>query len=295
MIIVLKDADFSATHLKKVKLNRVFSAITNSIFERYGIVPDGMNDVQIAFDDFVLALYDAGLWGTKIKSLCLPFLSEIGSKNGLMYAGQNVINGANFFTKDIEGSLALEAHGLKPVIGSGVAVVNLLDYVTTRDNLHLAGYNTTEEPVEYSSDEIIINKWIYGYTTSILGVTKHQSGDNMPKPSIFATVGHRVYGDTKYASVPAFHIASVDTFMYLDINGQRQKGKLEFYSEEGLTNPPFSTYRPSLYESSETSDTLHAASRAAYGVLSLGLSLTENEAVIYNNAVNNLMKVVMAM
>jgi hypothetical protein len=73
MIIVLKDADFSANNIGKIEVSRELDVKTKQLLSRYSKVLD--TSKQYAVDDFVTGLYSSGL-SDKITFLLLPCLAS---------------------------------------------------------------------------------------------------------------------------------------------------------------------------------------------------------------------------
>src|SRR5665647_1025438 len=195
-VLVLRGADFSLNNIGKVALDLPFDVLTSAILENYGITVNEDDSFQKKFNDFIVTLrfYDiVGSTSAKIKSICMPFMATIEQSGSLSYAQINALNGTNFFTDNVDGSLQLDSNGLKIVGGGPVVYVDMTTYVAKED-YHLSGYNNTPETVEYYNASLA-DKAIFGVNSRTLGLWKQDSG----VPALFASGTTTVVGDLNYA------------------------------------------------------------------------------------------------
>lgn len=287
-IIILSGADFSTNRVRKINIFNGYSATTKSVFNMTGIVEDENNVYQRAVNDFVNSLVDAGLWGNgKISALCLPFLSELGT-SGVTTAQKNIINGQNFFATSVEGSLSVYNHGLKAIPDAEVVRINIMDYCST-GNIHLAAYNITSEPKEYTTSSGKAAKVVFGPIGYLMGLYKQ----NEHKPSFVYKPGNEVNGDSNYAENTCMLSVSIpsDGYPHLYVNGQETVGLNNTPNGQSINNNP----KFGCIETNYTDDTTRIAGfycKSSFGLLSCGGSLTAEEMGVYTEATNTLMEIV---
>lgn len=291
-ILVLKNADFSANYIKKIEIFNGFSETTKAVFTRCGITEDESNLMQISVDTFINRLVTAGLWGTKIKSLCIPFLSEMGANGNLAKAQLNIIDGTNFFTTDISGSLALSSHGLTPVSGASTKGIKITDYISSVEDFHLAFYNTTSEPTETvvtggGTAEVCLKAVIRPYF--IFGLCKQRNVSGVARPTFYLSQSTSIYGDLNYANASCLQIGTIKSGVAtLAVNGQFNTLNNYTLAADTVSTATFGRYRGSTY--TDGSQSLDYSIKASYGLLSLGTGLSQDEMSAYTTAVNDLME-----
>lgn len=291
-VIVLENADFSANNIGSIELKKAFSPLTKKIIARYGKTVDEDDSQQIALNNFVVTLINAGLLGVtgKIKSLCLPFMgSEIG------VATIDALSGDNFFTADVSSSLELASNGIKPIAGQSVVNVNLLNiFPTVPSNFHLAAYNTTVETQEINqSNNRPINKSVFGFgaisSAKIETLNKVLSNSTYPtgRPALNIDMAlNIVVGDANYLWTKNLMIGNVTaTGNSFCCNGQIVKNTTPS-QKSGWNNPIFGIYNGSTYADLTAINATYT--KANWGLLSIGDALTDAECQTYNNAVEEL-------
>lgn len=293
--IILRGADFSENNIGKIDLQLPFDVLTKSTLSRNGIVIDETNLFQKELDRFFNTLRRNGLVGdsnAKIKSLCLPFLSTIAQSGDTAYAQLNVLNGENFFTTDIQGSLSVVSKGLAAVPDAASKNINLTPYVTY-DDYHLSAYNITNEPYAQTGPADYFSKFMIGSQGRTYGLVKNY-GAHYPSPFVYINISDRLTGDANYGIVPCLHIANFTTKVNLFVNGQKTERETPTFPDTSLRNPKFLVYTMANYTDDPSAESNKGYSKASYSVISLGKSLTDEQSVIFNNAVNDLMSAVNA-
>lgn len=291
--IVLNGADFSENNLGTIDVE--FSPATRRLLSMFDIVEDESDTLQKSINLFVNKLVSSGLWGEKIKALCLPFLSEIAHSGDLSYAQKNVIDGNNFFASDIAGSLILSAHGLKASYGANpVVYANFKGIVNSPDDYHVAGFDVSAE--ERASNDAV--KFIFGGDFGhCYGLcTMKATGTNTMNPAFYVrsnnTVAsnliyeqnHLIIGNFKKTGVST----SVQQLFYKGILNNKDNGAYDDYSNN---NPKMFAYSNTQYQ--DGGATTNAVARASFGILSMGLSLNEDECKAFEDAASALMSAVM--
>ncbi len=283
-VIILNGADFSQNNIGQIDLVLPFSKTTKEILIRYGITIDEENPFQTAFNHFVNDLMKDGVF-PKIKNLCLPFMANIAKSGDLAYAQINAIDGENFFTDNISGSLAMVGNGLKAVDGGPIAHANLLGYADP-SNMHYGAYNITPESKEISSS----SKVVYGSTGKAIWLCKYNAQSS---PELWVKNPTRIYGDANYASASALMLGNITAVRSsLVVNGQVAEASPTTYSTSVPDNPRVLQYSDLTYSFAEDVQTPYTASNASWSLFTIGDPLTDEESIAYNNAVNKLMQAV---
>lgn len=293
--IILRGADFSANNIGKIDLQLPFDVLTKSTLSRNGIVIDETDLFQKELNRFFVTLRTNGLVGdsnAKIKGLCLPFLSTIAQSGNTAYAQLNVLNGENFFTTDVQGSLSVVSKGFAAVPGAASKNINLTPYVTD-DDYHLSAYNITNEPYTSNGFEAYFRKFMIGSQGRIYGLMKNR-GASEPSPCVYINISDILKGDANYSIVPCLHIANFTTKVNLFVNGQKVQRENPTFPDTSLVNPKFLVYIKEDYTDDSDGYENYGYCKGSYSVISLGKSLTDGQSVIFNNAVNALMDAVNA-
>lgn len=284
-IIVLRGADFSQNNIGKIDLPIPFNGFTIRALELNNIVINEEDGFQKRVNSFFQFLLDSEIIGSEnapLKSLALPFLSLVSGDGATSLAQQNVLNGANFFTTDIEGSLSVVDKGFKVVEGGVSTKMNLVDYVDA-SSFHVAGYNITDViPYEPKASEFITGQCGVHY-----GLQKNRSTSD--SPAGYLTGPNALYGDSNYAIIPCLLVLNATTDRCsLITNGQITQQSPATYAGTSLSNPFMFTYRQSVY-TTIPDNANGAIATASYSLLSGGKAMSDEQSISYNNAVNELM------
>ncbi len=302
-VIVLKNADFSANNIGKINIFLGFSDLTKSVFTRYGIVADKENPMQISVDSFINTLDNNNLWGTKIKALCLPFLTNMSSNPNLEDACSNVIvDNEPFFNTNIS-SLQLYHNGLKPIAGQPRAeiFVNYRGYHRAdNSNFHAASFTLEEETVVTYTNPSTgvgspVDKFIFDFLPRMLGSSITTTNIFMLAPQ------NRTYCDVNYVNKPIMRIVNYNDSLgdktgegYC--NGQKviSQNNTLYNSTGDFIAIKFGLYQNGTYgdDTTELTSSSTGTITVPTGLLSVGSYLTSEEAIIYTNAANELIAAV---
>ena len=283
-VIVLNGADFSQNNIGQIDLVIPFLKTTKEILARYGITVNEENPFQMAFNTFVNDLTKNGVY-PKIKNLCLPFMANVAKGGDLAYAQINALDGENFFTDNISGSLAMVGNGLKAVDGGALAIANLLDYANTK-NLHYGAYNITPESKTLSTTM----KVIYGGTGKSIWLAKNTS---YARPELWVVNPCRIGGDENYIAASCLILGNISAARStLVVNGQIADYSPTSFDTGADANPRVLQYSGTNYSFAEDAEHFYTASNASWSLFTIGDPLTDEESIAYNNAVNKLMQAV---
>ena len=281
-IIVLQNADFSANNIGTIDIPKPFSNLTKQILGRYKIEIDENDSFQKSFNSFILSLDNSGLIGSKIMSLCLPFMANITQSGSLQYAQMNALTGDNFFDENVYGSLILERGGLKPVIDQPVRKIKMVGLGITATNCSYACYNSTPETVYVESDDPNTN-FVFGENGTTNGLCKCRKG----RPRFYYKAGGEISGDSNYTSVPCpmVGIARMDN-VSLICNGQITTSTVT-YQIGTDKDPIFGSISGTSYNYNSLG---FYPTEAAWSFLSIGTSMSDQEAALYCDKINSLME-----
>lgn len=287
MIIVLQNADFSKNNIGKVDLNVPFIGRTKTILSYYGVTVDEKDVFQKEFNKFVVKLQNEGIFD-KLKGLCLPFMANIAQNGNLSYAQINAVNGENFFTSNISGSLKLENGGLKAV-AEGVAVCYANGNIMS-NNAHFGAYNITEETPIYSEDGTLAPRYIFGRAIpAMYGLCKMQKKHSAP--GLLDGSIDWVTGDPRYASASCFICCNItQDVSKLFVNGQKTEKKLEITNVSKTDSARVFQYTGNVYDPENVGNDCYC--RAAYSVLTYGEALSDDQTTVLTDAITVLMRAV---
>lgn len=286
-VIILSGADFSANNIGRISLNIPFSERTKEMLSFYGIEVNEKDSFQRDFNLFVLSLEEANVFNN-LKGLCLPFMANVNANGSLSTASINAIDGSNFFTSDIQGSLILDNNGFKAVEGGAVAKVAVKKFSSvTTDNFHIGAYNITTESDMFDNEGKIAPKYMFGRFNAAYGLCKisHDNG----APAVLDSSLSWLKGDVNYKNSSSFICCNITgTKTNIFTNGQKTEKDLVPKVFTNADNAYFLTYFTETYPSEIGDNDTYC--RAAYSVMTVGEALSDEQVSTLTTAINKFME-----